>query len=68
MRTSLDLLSKYLLIMELYFDAMLCFNFDNEYSDAGHIKCSCEPQVHHPCLKAMCFPACVIWSAHLVTC
>ena len=54
--------------MELYFDAILYSNFGNENSDAGHIKCSCEPQVHHPCLKALCYQACVIWSAHLATC
>ena len=38
--TSLDLLSKYLLIMELGFDTMLCSNFGHENSDAGHVKCS----------------------------
>jgi len=54
--------------MELYFGAMLCSNFGDENSDAGHIKCSCEPQVPHPCLKALRYPACVIWSAHLATC
>jgi len=45
--TSLALLSKYLLIMELRFDAMLYSNLGNENSDAGHIKCSCGPQVPH---------------------
>jgi len=34
------LLSKYLLIMDLRFDAMLYSNLGNENSDAGHIKCS----------------------------
>jgi len=33
--TSLSLLSKYPLIMELRFDAMLYFNSGNKYSDAG---------------------------------
>jgi len=41
--TSLDFLSKYLLIMELRFDAMLYSNPSNENSDAGHIKCSHGP-------------------------
>jgi len=49
--SSLDLLSKYLLIMELRFDAMLCSNLGNENSDAGHIKCSRGPQVPHPCSR-----------------
>jgi len=35
--THLDLLCKYLLIVELRFDAMLCSNMGNENSDAGHI-------------------------------
>ena len=47
--TSLSALSKYLLIMELRFDAMQCSNLDNENSDAGHIKCSLGLQVPHPC-------------------
>ena len=34
----LDLLSKYLLIMDLRFDAMLYSNLGNENSDKGHIK------------------------------
>jgi len=33
--TSLDLLSKYLLIMELHFDAMLYSNLGNGNSDAA---------------------------------
>jgi len=51
---SLDLLSKYLLIMELRFEAMLFSNFGNEDTDAGHTKCSRRahlargPQVTHP--------------------
>jgi len=32
------MLSKYLLIMELRFNAMLYPNLDNENSDAGHVK------------------------------
>lgn len=36
---ALDLLSKYLLITELRFDAMVCSNVGNENSDAGRIKC-----------------------------
>jgi len=53
--TSLDLLPKYLLIMELCFDMILYPNLGNENSDAGHIKCSCRlllahgPQVSHLC-------------------
>jgi len=43
--TSLDSLSKYLLIMELRFDAMLYSNLGNQNSDAGHIKCSREPHL-----------------------
>jgi len=52
--TSLDILCKHLLIMELRFDMMLCSNLGNEDSDAGHIKCSRGPhlvrgsQVPHP--------------------
>ena len=46
--TSLDLLSEYLLIMELRLDAMLYSNLGNENSDAGHIKYSRGPQVPHP--------------------
>jgi len=49
--TSLDLLSKYLLIMELRSDAMLYFNLGNENFDAGHIKCSRGPQVLHTWLQ-----------------
>jgi len=51
----LDLLSKYLLIMEFGFDAMLYSKLGNKNSDAGHIKCSRRPdlaqglQVPHPC-------------------
>ena len=50
----LDLLSEYLLIMELPFEAMLCSSLGNENSDADHIKHSGGlhltrgPQVHHP--------------------
>jgi len=46
--TSYDLLSKYLLIMELRSDAMLYSNLGNENSDADHIKCSRGPQISHP--------------------
>jgi len=52
--TSLDLLSKYLLIMILRFEAMLYSNLGKKNSDAGHIKCSSGPhlargpQVPHP--------------------
>jgi len=45
---SLALLSKCLLIIEFRFHAMLYSNVGNEYSDAGHIKCSRGPQVPHP--------------------
>jgi len=50
--TSLDLLSKYLLTMELRFDATLC---SNAKFDAGHIKCSCGPQVPHPCYRPILY-------------
>ena len=46
---SFDLLSKYLLIMELRFEAMLYSKLGNVNSVAGHIKCSRVPQVPHPC-------------------
>ena len=52
--TSVDSLSKYLLIVELHFEAMLYSNVGKENSDAGHIKCSRgphlgrRPQVPHP--------------------
>ena len=55
--TSVGLLAKYLLIMELRFDVMLCCNLGNENSDVGHIKCSSRlhlfrrPQVPHPCSR-----------------
>jgi len=55
--TLLKVLSKYLLVMELRFDAMLYCNMRNENCDAGHIKCSHrphmarEPQVLHPCSR-----------------
>ena len=45
----LDILSKYLLIMELCFDAILCSKSGEENSNTGHIKCTCGPQVPHPC-------------------
>jgi len=46
--TSLDLLSKYLLIMELRFNTMLLYsNLGNEKSDAAP-KRSRGPQVPHP--------------------
>jgi len=45
--TSLDLRSKYLLIMELHLDAMLYSNLCHQNSDAGHIKCSCGPHLAH---------------------
>jgi len=45
-------LSKYLLIMEIRFDAILYSKLGNENSDTGHIKCSRGPQVPHPCLAA----------------
>jgi len=43
--TSLDLLSKYLLVMELRFDAMLYSKLGNENSDEGHNKCSRGPHL-----------------------
>jgi len=46
---SLDLLSTCLHFMEFRFYAMLCSNFGNEYSDAGHIECTHCPQVPYPC-------------------
>jgi len=38
MRDSLDILSKYPLVMELRFDPSLYPNLGKENSDAGHIK------------------------------
>jgi len=55
MRDSLVVLSKYLLVMELRFDAVLCSKLADQNSDAGHIECSHRPhlargpQVPHPC-------------------
>jgi len=46
--TSLNLVLKYLLIMELHFDAIFCSNVGNEISDADHIRCSRGLQVPHP--------------------
>jgi len=42
---TLNILSKYVLVMELRFDAMLYSDMGNENSDAGHVKCSRGPQV-----------------------
>jgi len=39
------LLSKYLLIMKLRFDAILSCELGNENSDASHIKSSCGPHL-----------------------
>jgi len=55
--TSIDLLSKYLLIMELRFGVMLYSNLGNENFDAGHIKCPRGPQVSPPCFNTTCFMA-----------
>jgi len=44
---------KYLLIMELSFDAILNSKMSNENSDAGHIKCSRRPQVPHLWFKTL---------------
>jgi len=49
--TSPNPLSTCLLAMEFHFDAMLCSNFSNQNSGAGHIECSHRPQVPHPCHK-----------------
>jgi len=46
--TSFDLLSKYLLIMELRFETIVYSNLGIEKSDADHIKFSREPHVPHP--------------------
>ena len=66
--SSLDLLSKYLLIMELPFDVTLYSNLCNENSNAGHVKCSHRPhlacglQVPHPCFGIVHFAmACFVW-------
>jgi len=37
--------------MELRFDAILYSKLVNENSDPGYFKCSCRPQVHHPCSR-----------------
>ena len=42
---------KYLLNIELCFDAILYSKVGNETSHAGHIKCPRGPQVPHPCFK-----------------
>jgi len=47
--TSLDLLSKNLLNMDLRFDTLLYCNLGNENSVAGRIKFSRGPQVLQPC-------------------
>jgi len=54
--TSHDVLSKYLLIMELRFNAMLCSTSGDENRDAGDIKCSRGPQVPQlwATLSALC--------------
>jgi len=39
-RDSLDIISKYLLVMEIHFDAIVYSKFGDEDSKAGHIKCS----------------------------
>jgi len=41
-------LSKYLLIMELSFDAILYSKFGNKNYGADHTKCSHRPQIPHP--------------------
>jgi len=46
--TSLDVLSKYLLIVELRFDVMLYSNLGCENSDVDHIICSHGLQIPHP--------------------
>jgi len=57
--TSRDLQSKYLLIMELRFGAMLCSNLGNENYGARHIKCLRGPQLarglqtSHPCSSSL---------------
>jgi len=45
--TFLDLLSEYLLIMEIRFDAMLCFNLRKEISDDSDTKSSRGPHLAH---------------------
>jgi len=49
-RDSLDIISKYLLVMELRFEAIVYSKFGDEDSNAGHIKCSRGPQVPTPAL------------------
>ena len=46
--TSFELLSKYLLIVQLRSDGLSCYNLGNEKSGAGHNKCSRGLQVPHP--------------------
>jgi len=68
--TSLDILSKYLVIMELRFDVMLCSNLGSENFYASHIKCSCEvhvahgPWVTHPWCRARVHNLLAIASTH----
>jgi len=52
---------KYLLIMELRFDAILYYKLGNENSDTGHIKCPRGPQVHHPWIKTLSDRQCCYW-------
>jgi len=47
-KTTLDLPSKCLLVIEFCFDVTLCSNLGNENSNAGHFKFSRGPQVPHP--------------------
>jgi len=51
--TSLDLPSKYLRIIGLRFDAILCSNLGNENSDVGHVKHSRRLQVTSPVYKSI---------------
>jgi len=42
---------KYLLVIELRFDAILYSTLGNQNSDAGRFKCSRGPQVPQPCFR-----------------
>jgi len=48
MMDSLDIQSKYLVVMELRFDTILYSTLGNENYDVGHIKCPRVSQVPHP--------------------
>jgi len=59
--TLLDLLFKYLLLMEHRFDAMLYSNLGNKNSDAGCFKCFARAAFGS---REVPYPWCRVWSPH----